>query len=85
LFLARFKFPVFYLKRVCKLFIFHSPPFEITLLWCKKFQNLFRITLQIYSAILTGAMDTVLSFQSSLYILYRNFKAQNTYFSVFVS
>jgi hypothetical protein len=35
------------------------PPFEITLLWCKKFQNLFMITLQIYSTIINGAMDTV--------------------------
>jgi hypothetical protein len=34
------------------------PPFEIMLLWCMKFQYLFVITLQIYSAIINGAMDT---------------------------
>jgi hypothetical protein len=40
-------------------FIFHPLPFEIKLLWCNKFQNLFLITLQIYSAIINSAMDTV--------------------------
>jgi hypothetical protein len=37
----------------------YLPPFEITLLWSKKFQNVFLIALQIYSAIIKGAMDTV--------------------------
>jgi hypothetical protein len=56
---ARLKFMLLDLKRVCILFILYLPPFEITLLWSKKFQNLFIIALQIYSAIIKGAMDTV--------------------------
>jgi hypothetical protein len=45
----------------------------------KEFQNLFIITLQIYSAIINGAIDTVSLFQSALYIIYRDFKLEFQY------
>jgi hypothetical protein len=39
------------------------------------------ITLQIYSAIINGALDTVPKFQSMLYILYRDIKLEFQYHS----
>jgi hypothetical protein len=49
--------------------IFHLPLFEITLLWCKKYQKIFIITLQIYSAIINGAMDTTLISKHAIHAL----------------
>jgi hypothetical protein len=37
------------------------------------------IMLQIYSAIINGALDTVPKLQSTLYILYRDFKLEFQY------
>ncbi len=45
----------------------------------KEFQNLFIITLQMYSAIINGAIDTVPEFQSALYIIYHDFKLEFQY------